>query len=301
MITPSSNSLEKHKLPGLYQLMAGAAMISFSAVFVKLAHVGPTASGFYRMIFGSILLCAVLLISRQKPRFSIKPMAIMMACGVFFAMDLILWHRSVFFVGPGLSTILANFQVFFLAGFGVFMLKEKLSLKYVLSIPMGFFGLFLIIGGDWLALDAQYKTGLLLGLLTALTYSAYLLSFRKLQSSYADISPFFTMAVISITAAVLLGIEMVAEKASFDIPDMQSWISLTAYGLFGQVLGWVLISRGIAKVEASRAGLILLLQPSLAFVWDVLLFNRPAGPIEIAGCILAISGIYLGSSVGKKN
>lgn len=280
--------------------MAGAAMISFSGVFVKLAHVGPTASGFYRMLFGSILLLAVILISGKGLQFSFKPMAIMMACGGFFAMDLILWHRSIIFVGPGLSTILANFQVFFLAGFGVFMLKEKLSLKYVLSIPMGFFGLFLIIGGDWLALDAEYKTGLLLGLLTALTYSAYLLSFRKLQSAYSEISPFFTMAVISITASALLGAEMVLEGASFVIPDVQSWISLAAYGLFGQVFGWVLISKGIAKVKASRAGLILLLQPSLAFVWDVLLFNRPAGPIEIAGCILAISGIYLGSSVGKK-
>lgn len=285
-----------HDSTGIFMLLAGAAMISFSGVFVKLVHVGPTASAFYRMFFGAILLWIITLIRKNSLRLEAKPLGWMTACGFFFAMDLILWHRSVIYVGPGLSTILANFQVFFLAAFGMLILKEKLSLKYWISIPLAFSGLFLIIGGDWGALDAQYKTGLVLGLLTALTYSSYLLTFRQYQTRHGEISPFTTIAVISSIAALLLGLEMVFEGESFGIPDRVSWASLICYGLFGQVFGWVLISRGIAKVKASRAGLILLLQPGLAFVWDVLFFGRPAGPMEIAGCILAMGGIYLGSS-----
>ena len=42
---------------------AGAVLISFSAVFVKLAHVSPTMAGFYRTFFGGIMLlnCVVML------------------------------------------------------------------------------------------------------------------------------------------------------------------------------------------------------------------------------------------------
>jgi len=48
-------------------------------------------------------------------------------------------------------------------------------------------------------------------------------------------------------------------------------------------------------VPASRVGLILLLQPTLAFIWDVLIFARPFGTQEIAGAALAIAAIGLGS------
>ena len=285
----------KENIRGTGQLAAGALMISFSGVFVKLAHVPPTVSGFYRMAFGSLLLVAIAWGRSERFWYGWKPWGLMLACGFFFAADLIFWHRSVLFIGPGLGTILANFQVFFLAGFGVLVLKEKISLPYILSVPLGFFGLFLIMGADWAGLSADYRRGVLLGLATALAYACYLLTLRRLQTLYDHISPFATIAVISFTAAVFLCGQMMLESAAFNVPDFHTCLYLGAYGLFGQVFGWVLISRGIAKVDAARAGLVLLLQPSLAFVWDVLFFSRPAGMVEIAGCGLALVAIYLGS------
>jgi len=40
----------------------------------------------------------------------------------------------------------------------------------------------------------------------------------------------------------------------------------------------------------------LLLQPTLSYVWDVLFFDKPTGTVEIAGVILALAGIFLGST-----
>jgi drug/metabolite transporter (DMT)-like permease len=61
------------------------------------------------------------------------------------------------------------------------------------------------------------------------------------------------------------------------------------------VVGWLLISRGIPHVEAGRAGLVLLLQPSLAFVWDILFFGRPTDALDVAGAVLAVGAVYLGT------
>jgi drug/metabolite transporter (DMT)-like permease len=61
------------------------------------------------------------------------------------------------------------------------------------------------------------------------------------------------------------------------------------------VLGWVLISNGIHRVRASQVGLILLLQPLFAFVWDCTFFGRRFSLIEISGAVLALAAIYLGS------
>jgi drug/metabolite transporter (DMT)-like permease len=46
--------------------------------------------------------------------------------------------------------------------------------------------------------------------------------------------------------------------------------------------------------------LILLLQPSLAFVWDVVLFDRPTQATEVLGAVLALVAIYLGAVGGKR-
>ena len=51
------NTTEKS---GALMVAAGAVLISFSAVFVKLAHVSPTMAGFYRTFFGGIMLLIIL-------------------------------------------------------------------------------------------------------------------------------------------------------------------------------------------------------------------------------------------------
>ena len=55
------------------------------------------------------------------------------------------------------------------------------------------------------------------------------------------------------------------------------------------------LSAGVTRIPASRAGLILLLQPSLSFVWDVILFGRPTDLTQALGAALAVTAIYLGS------
>ena len=55
-------------------------------------------------------------------------------------------------------------------------------------------------------------------------------------------------------------------------------------------------SRALVVVEASRAGLILLLQPTLAFIWDVLFFARPTGVVDALGAGLALTAIYIGGT-----
>ena len=48
------------------------------------------------------------------------------AAGILFAADLFCWHQSIYFVGPGLSTLLGNFQVFLVALAGFILFSEKI-------------------------------------------------------------------------------------------------------------------------------------------------------------------------------
>ena len=61
-MSPTNSSLR-----AALSVLAGAVLISFAAVFVRLADVAPTTSAFYRMLFGAATL-AVLLLLRPAMR-----------------------------------------------------------------------------------------------------------------------------------------------------------------------------------------------------------------------------------------
>ena len=285
---------------GVIQVSTGAVMISFSAVFVNVAHVGPTVAGFYRMLFGGMILGAAALIRRERLWRGFHHFLQVFACSVFFSLDLAFWHRSVYDVGPGLATLLANFQVFFLAGFGILVLGESPTWKRLLSIPLAVAGLYLIVGIDLAELGIRYKTGILFGLISALCYSFYLLLLRRLRPARKGARPLADITLITLFAAGIMGPGAWAQGEGFCIPDLQSWGALLGYGLIPQVLGWVFIASGIGKIDASRAGLLLLLQPTLAFVWDILFFFRPTGLMEVVGALVALFSIYLGTMSQKR-
>ena len=65
--------------------------------------------------------------------------------------------------------------------------------------------------------------------------------------------------------------------------------------MLSHCLGYIFIVSSLPKVTTTEAGLALLLQPILSFVWDVLFFARAMTPMELAGAAIALFAIYLGS------
>jgi drug/metabolite transporter (DMT)-like permease len=275
--------------------MAGAAMISLAPVFVRVVDVTATVSAFYRTFFGGLLLLGWLAIGPRRDMPSPRTLAWLTLAGIAFAADLWAWHRSIWDVGPGLATLLANFQVFVLGLAGVWLFGEAAGWRLWLAIPLALTGLGLIIGFEWTGLTETYRRGILFGLLTAVFYSAYILALRGSRHTGTPVSPASGMAVASLVSAAILAAVGTASGESLAIPSVRDGGLLAAYALVAQVLGWILISASLKQVPASRVGLILLLQPTLAFVWDVLFFSRSFGSREMLGAALALGAIYLGS------
>lgn len=282
-------------------LIAGASIISFSGVYVKLVNVGPTAAGFYRTFIGAIILLILLIIKKERLWYGINNFLISTLCGIAFAVDLFCWHKSVLYIGPGLSTILANFQVFFLAAFGFFILKERIGIRFLGSIIVAIIGLFMIVGFKWGAFPDNYRLGIFLALITAAAYSSYILLMRLLQSKEKRLTTTANLANVSIVTSACLCLMSVFEGQSLIIPDVPSMAYLFIYGLMSQVVAWLLISKALPDVKTSLAGLILLLQPALAFAWDILFFKREIGIISGLGVFVALAGIYFGTARRKES
>jgi drug/metabolite transporter (DMT)-like permease len=283
-----------------FRLFLGAIFISFSPVWVKLVDVSSTTSGFYRVAIGGVALALFMAATGRRFTLSRRAWQILAASTIFFALDIWFWHRSINYVGPGLATLLANFQVFFMMLAGVLLLRQRPRPAQIIAVPLALFGLGLIVGFDWNDLPDDYQAGVVFGLLTALMYAGYMLTIRAARRDSSDPLPAREVAVISLGSAVMLGFAAIAEGESLAIPSYVDAAWMLGYGVFSQCVGVLLIASSLLKVSTTDAGLALLLQPALSFIWDVLFFARPMTTIEVIGAAITLAAIYLGSRNGSK-
>ena len=282
------------------RLFIGAALISLSPVWVGLVEVSPSTSGFYRVVFGGLALVVYLIATRRRLHLTKRVWFLLVVASFFLALDLWFWHRSINYIGPGLATLLANFQVFIMMIAGVVFLGQIPRPIQMLAVPLALLGLALIVGFDWDALSPDYKLGIVLGFLTAAAYACYLLTLRYIRARSTFRVPTREMAVISVICAAMMAVSVFAEGQSLSIPSYEDLGWLVAYGVLSHALGWLFIASSLSEVTSVEAGLALLLQPALSFVWDVLFFGRPMSAIEFAGAGLTLVAIYLGSRPASK-
>lgn len=286
--------------PPLAGVLSGALLISFSGVWVAIADVSATSSAFYRVFFGFLFLLAATLFHRER----LVPLAGLLlpaaCCGLIFALDLFFWHKSILYIGPGLATILGNFQVFLIAACGFLFFGEKLKIRFLISLPIAITGLLLVVGVNWNLLTTDYRAGIVYGLLTALCYTIFILLLRNIQGKYPTGSHYSAMMLISLFTALFLALALLISQEPFTIPNARSAFSLVALGLFSQAIGWGLIANSMPHIRPSLTGLVLLLQPSLSFIWDVLFFARPTNGLNWFGTILTLWAIYLGLTGSTK-
>ena len=277
-------------------------MISFSPIFVAFSDLQPTVSAFYRVFIGSIflLIMVVLNFKSYSDKFLINRYLIL--ASIFFALDLWFWHRSILYIGPGMSTLIANFQIFIIPLLSYFIFNLVPNRYQILAIFLGAFGLYLTLGYGGSFGSENIRLGLIFGILTAFAYSAYILSLKKndLEDS-ARILPVISLLCISIISAIILFIVMKFEGESMAINSAQNLFSMLAYGIISHVFGWYMIILGLKTITATTAGIILISQPIFSLIWEYLIFSRVTNSTEIIGISVVIVAMIVCVSSEKNS
>ena len=288
----SSDNLKIRK--GILFVLIGAFLISFSPVMVSMSDLQPTVSAFYRVFIGSIFLIFVILLNRSLyiNSFSVNPYLIL--AGIFFALDLWFWHRSILYIGPGMSTLIANFQIFIIPLMSFFIFSMAPNKYQIIAIILGITGLYLTLGYGGSIDNENIKLGFMFGIMTALAYSAYILSLKKnnIEASH-EISPLISLFYVSFISALILFIVIKIEGVSMAINDSSNLYSMLTYGIICHVFGWYMIILGLKTVTATTAGIILISQPIFSLFWDYLFFSRHTTSIEIIGIAVVIIAMII--------
>lgn len=276
----------------------GVLIISFSAIFVRFADVSPDTASFFRTLYAvPVLLILWFVFGRhpESPGRSRRLLVVALASGIFFGLDLAVWHRAIEWIGAGLATVLGNTQVIFVGLAAWFLHGERPRRSMFIGIPVAFIGMTLVSGlGRADAYGQNPILGTLFGLLTGVAYTFFLLLFRR--STRDDSTPFAAFCISTI-GALLVASAIGGLGGALDLA--WSWPThgwLIALALGSQVAGWLLIGYALPRLPALETSILLLLQPMLTVLWAFLLLGEALSVVQWFGVALVLLGVALPSA-----
>lgn len=278
---------------------AGAGCIATSATLVRLADVAPATAATFRCLYALPVLGLLML--REDRRYGTRPAhdrRLAAAAGVFFALDLVLWHHAIAAVGAGIGTVLGNLQVVIVGVVAWWLLGERPSPRLILAVPVVLGGVVLIsgaVGGG--AYGESPALGVVFGVGTSIAYAGFLLVLRRGAHDLRRVAgPLFDATAVAAVCSVLLG------PISGGVDLVPSWPGhgwLLLLAITSQVVGWLLISVSLPRVPAALTSVMLLLQPVASVVLAAAVLAERPSPVQLVGCAVVLAGV-VGATAGRR-
>ena len=266
------------KLPGPLLIFLGALSLSFGGLIVK-SFEGATLWQilFWRSLFFSLTILAFLIISYKGktlrsfydsglPGFFGGIILSFGFCGYVFAM----YNTTV-----ANTNFIISLQILFLAVFGYFFLKEKISAVTLASIILAITGVLVMVGN---ALTPGELTGNLAAFTMPITFAVLIMIVRKYPT--VDMVPAqFVAGISSCVIGFLLSTKLM-------ISPNDIFLGFLA-GFFQVGFGFIFITIGARTTPSAMVGIIMLSESVLGPVWAFLFVSeRPSTFALIGGAII---------------
>jgi drug/metabolite transporter (DMT)-like permease len=275
-------------------VLIGAFAICFSGILYRLAEVSPATGAFFRCLWA---LPPLWLLTRwEERRLGPRSRSLRRAAwvaGAFFAADLLLWHYAIEQVGAGLATVLGNTQVLIVGLLAWALFRERLPRNSLLAIPVAMLGIVLISGAlEGGAYGDNPALGALLGVLTGIAYSGFLLALRRSSDPRRVAGPLFEATLASTVFLVPAGLAL----GDLDFtPPLEATAWLIVLALSSQVVGWLLISISLARLPTASTSVLLTLQPLLSVLFAALIIDERPSALQLVGAAAILAGLLIAS------
>lgn len=274
-------------------LLLGAVCIAFAPIFVRLSEIGPVATAFYRVLLALPPLYLWMRL-QQRARPNDKPASrreylFLFLAGVFFALDLAVWHWSIKLTSVANATLFANFAPIFVTLAAWLLFRERCTRGFVLSMLMSIAGAAVLMSNS-LKLNPQTLLGDALGVLTAVFYGGYILTVARLRGRFTTATIMYWSALSS--AGILLPVAYLSGENLMPA-TFHAWLVLVALAWLSHAAGQSFIAYALAHLNAAFSSVSLLLQPVVAAVLAWYLFEEALGWLQMTGAAIVMAGIFM--------
>jgi drug/metabolite transporter (DMT)-like permease len=280
--------------------LLGAVTIAFSSILVRLSHASPSTAAIFRCLFALPVLGVLAWL--EDRRFGPRRWAsrrVLVAAGIFFAADLILWHHSIEDVGAGLATVLANIQVVLVPLVAWAVLAEKPGRRVLAALPVALIGVVLISGVlQHGAYGRAPFRGAVFGLAAGVAYVGFLLLLRRGGADLRRVAgPLFDATATATVFCVAAGLVVGDADLTPAWPGV-GWLIVLA--LTSQVIGWLLISMSLPRLPAAITSLVLCVQPVGSVGLAALILGESPSALQLVGVAVVLAAVVAATRPGAR-
>mgnify|MGYP001206567673 CR=1 FL=1 len=256
-------------------------------------------TSFYRTLFIALMFLPAVLIYR---RFWIKKemLSFFAVYGLIFAIvSLTTFGGAVFGVPVAVVAFLLYSQPIWTTIFSKLMLKEQITLKKMIAVCFAIAGVFVLLK-PWDIKSIGSLPGIICALLAGVFLSLWIIWGRKssLKENHPITTTFGMTGFGTIWLIILWPIlsyfihNTNVARFSINFPPTY-FIYLILFAALTGIITNILFFKGVKKIQASVAGIILLIEPVSATILAAILFSQAAGLNVIAGGFLILLSNYI--------
>lgn len=218
----------------------------------------------------------------------------MISIGMYHA----LWLWSVTLNGAAIAVVLIYTYPVFVALGAWLLFREQITKAHLVALALALAGCALVVRAYDPAILRISWTGAVIGLLTALTHTVYVLIGQRNAPS---ISPWTTLAYTMIFGALtLVALALAADYLApstrsylWSIEAPSAWVILAMIAVGPTLGGYALFTQSLRYIPGKVAGLISVIEAPVAALIAVTLLGERLELLQVMGIVLILVAVVL--------
>lgn len=272
-----------YAFPGL---LLGAWALAFGPWFVRLADVGPIATGFWRLAIALPFLWALARFKGQPGHWPRRGLTFaILGAAIFYALDLALWNVGIRLTKLGNATLFGNAGSLVFACWGLW-LARRLPLIQGVALALAIAGSILLMSSSY-ELSPNNLAGDVVALVAGVLYGGYLILVDKVRTELDPLPLLFLATAFATPILLALSIAAGERIMPYD------WTPVVMFALSSQVLGQSLLVFAIGNLSPLVVGLVLLSQPAIAALIGWFAYDERLSATDIVGALAIAAALVL--------
>lgn len=269
----------------LLLMVCSAVFFGAMAFAAKLASARLSGSQVAMIRFATGLTPALLIPRYRKSAFTFQRLDLLFYRGFFGGLAVLFYFIAIEHINVGVATLLNYTAPLFSGTLSILFLRERISPKVLIPMPVALAGVFLVVQaharpGDILGFGKWELVGLASAAMSGAAVTA-MRAARQGENSWAVYTSFCLLGTL-LTAPLAI--------ATWKNPAGSEWWSLAATSLFA-IGAQLLLTFSLRWVDAMTVGVISQLAVVVAMVLGVTLLHERLSSLSILGAALTIGGV----------
>ena len=245
-------------------------LAGFTGVFGRLISINAGLITWYRLFFSAVFLSVILLSLRRFPKQTSANILKISFVGLLLGLHWVFFYASIKFSNISIGVVCFSLGSFFTALIEPVMNKRKHSVPELVLSGITLAGIGLIFG-----LDATYRFGIMLGVISSLIVTFYTIYNKRLTKEFnSQTITLFTMIGGCACLTALMPFYLYLIPTSTLVPSSSDLIYLILLALVCTVLMYLMITEALQKISAFTVNLSFNLEPIYSIVLAIIIYKE---------------------------